>query len=132
MSEPIEITVERSAAQASQGLLLARIFASVLTLILLLLAMMVSSIAGKFGAMYAELGDAELPALSMMVTRNGGTILLLVLVLAAVTAFFIWSKGKMAAWMAGIGLLLMSVFIPVMVFAIFLPLVKIVSDMGNM
>ena len=54
------------------------------------------------------------------------------LALAVVTMFFVWAKGKVAAWLAGMGLLLMAVFVPVAVFALFLPLVKIISEMGNM
>ena len=54
------------------------------------------------------------------------------LVLAVVTVFFVWSKGKAAAWMAGLGLLLLAVFVPMMVFAMILPLVKIISEMGAM
>jgi hypothetical protein len=105
----------------------------VLTLVLLITGLMVSSSASKFGAMFAELGsDAELPMLSAIAVRHGGGILAALLALSVVTTFFIWAKGKVAAWMAGMGLLLMAVFVPLMVFALFLPLVKIISEMGNM
>lgn len=133
MNEPLEMVAERAAAQSAQALLLARIFATVLTLVLLLMALLVGSSAAKFGAMFAELGsDAELPVLSAVAVRHGGVMLIGVLILAAVTTFFVWSKGKVSAWMAGMGLGLMAVFVPIMVFALFIPLVKIISEMGSM
>jgi hypothetical protein len=133
MSEPMEMTVERSVAQSAQALLLARIFATVLTLVLLVIGLIVCSSASKFGAMFAELGsDAQLPMISAIAVRQGGGIMVALLALSAVTMFFIWAKGKVAAWMAGMGLLLMAVFVPIMVVALYLPLVKIISEMGNM
>jgi len=133
MSEPLEMVVERSAAQSAQALLLARVFATVVTLVLLLMGLIVCPAGARFGAMFAELGtDGQLPVISAIVVRQGGVILMGLLVLAAITMFFIWAKGKMAAWMAGMGLLIMALCVPLMVFALFMPLVKIISEMGNM
>ena len=133
MNEPLELVAERSAAQSAQALHLARIFATVLTLVVLITGLIVCSSAAKFGAMFAELGsDAQLPVMSAIAVRQGGGIMVALLALSAVTMFFIWAKGKAAAWMAGLGLLLMAVFVPLMVFALYLPLVKIISEMGNM
>ena len=133
MNEPIEMTVERSAAQSAHALLLARIFVTVLTLVLLFAGLMVSSAAPKFGMMFAELGaDAQLPVVSAVVARHSGGVLVALLALSVVTTFFIWAKGKAAAWMAGLGLLLLAAFVPIMVFALFVPLVRIISEMGNM
>jgi hypothetical protein len=136
MNEPVEMVVERSAVQSAQALLLARIFATVLTLVVLIVGLMVSTSASKFGAMFAELGtDAQLPMISTIAFRHGGGILVALLALSAVTTFFVWANGKVAAWMAGMagmGLLLMAVFVPIMVSALFLPLAKIISEMGSM
>jgi hypothetical protein len=133
MSEPIEMTMERAAAQSAQALILARIFATVLTIVLLVTGLIMSSSASKFGAIFAELGaDAQLPVVSAIAMRHGGGIMVALLVLSAITMFFIWARGKAAAWMAGLGLLIMAVFVPVMVFALFVPLVRIISEMGNM
>jgi hypothetical protein len=132
MSEPVEMTVERAAVQSSQALLLARIFATVLTIVLLVTGLIMSSSASKFGAIFAELGVDALPVVSAIAMRYGGGIMIALLALSVVTMFFIWAKGKAAAWMAGLGLVLMAVFVPVMVFALFIPLVKIISEMGNM
>jgi hypothetical protein len=54
------------------------------------------------------------------------------LVLAAVTVFFIWARGKAAAWMAGLGALLLAMSVVMMVLAMILPLLKIVTEMGSM
>jgi hypothetical protein len=133
MNEPIEMTVERSAAQSAHALALTRIFTTVLTLVLLAVGLMVCSTASKFGAMFAELGaDAQLPVISAIASRHSGGIAVVLLVLSVVTMFFIWAKGKGAAWMAGLGLLLLAVFVPIMVFALFIPLTKIISEMGSM
>jgi len=132
MSEPLEMTVERAAAQSAQALLLARIFSTSVTLVFTLVGLMSCSSASKFGAVFAELGTAELPFLSAIAFRHGGTILIAILVLAAVTFFFIWARGKVAAWMAGIGLLMLTLFVPLMMFALFLPLAKIISEMSSM
>jgi hypothetical protein len=133
MNEPMEMTVERSAAQSAQALALTRIFATVLTLVLLAIGLIVCSTASKFGAMFAELGaDAQLPVLSAIATRHSWGVAVALLILAVITAFFIWAKGKAAAWMAGLGLLILAVFVPIMVFALFIPLTRIISEMGNM
>jgi hypothetical protein len=55
-----------------------------------------------------------------------------VLVLTGVTLFFIWAKGRAAAWMAGFGLLLLAMAVPVMLVVMIQPLVRIVNEMGNM
>jgi hypothetical protein len=133
MNEPIEMAVERATAQSAQALLLARVFATVLTIVLLVTGLIMSSSASKFGAIFAELGaDAQLPVVSAIAMRHGGGIVVALLVLSAITMCFVWARGKAAAWMAGLGLLLMAVFVPVMVFALFVPLVRIISEMGSM
>jgi hypothetical protein len=125
--------VERSAAQSAQALLLVRICVTVAALALLIAGLIVCSAASKFGAMFAELGaDAELPVLSAIVARHSGGVLVALVALSAVTMFFIWAKGKVATWLAGLGLLLMAVSVPIIIFALYLPLVKIISEMGNM
>jgi hypothetical protein len=76
--------------------------------------------------------DAQLPVVSLIVVRHGGAMMVALLALSAVTMFFVWAKGRVAAWMAGMGLLIMAIFVPIMVFALFIPLVKIISEMGSM
>ncbi|MEK7949697.1 hypothetical protein [Luteolibacter soli] len=130
--EPLEMVVERAAAQSAQSLLLVRICVTVTALILLVVGLIVCSSAAKFGAMFAELGaDAELPMITTIAARHNGSLALALLALAGVTTFFIWGKGKAAAWMGGLGLLLMGIFVPITIFALYLPLVKIISEMGN-
>jgi len=133
MSEPLEVVVERSAAESAQALRLARVGTTVAVLVLLIVGLILCSSAAKFGVMFEELGkDAELPVISAITARHSGAVLVALLALSAVTMFFIWAKGKAAAWMAGLGLLLMAIIVPILVFALFLPLVKIISEMGNM
>lgn len=132
MNEPLEMVVERSAAQSAQGLLLARICVTVATVALLIVGLMVCSAASKFGAMFAELGsDAQLPMMSAIAARHSGGVAVALLALGVITTLFIWAKGKAAAWMAGLGLLLMAIFVPITIFALYLPLVKIISEMGS-
>ncbi|MCW1924828.1 hypothetical protein OKA05_19850 [Luteolibacter arcticus] len=133
MNEPLEMAVERSVARSAQALLLARVFATVLTLVLLVVGLFVCSTASKFGAMFAELdADAQLPVISGIALRHSGGVAVALMVMSVITAFFIWGKGKAGAWIAGLGLLLMAGFVPIMVFALFIPLTKIVSEMQSM
>ena len=133
MNEPLEMVVERSAAESAHALRLARVGTTVATLVLLIVGLILFSSAAKFGVMFEELGkDAELPELSAVIARHSGGVLAALLALSAVTIFFIWAKGKAAAWMAGLGLLMIAIIVPILVFALFLPLVKIISEMGSM
>jgi hypothetical protein len=133
MSEPVEMIAEDARRKSDQALLLARIFASVVTLLLLLLGALAGSSAARYSVMFAELGfDAELPVISRFVTSFGGVLAIALPLLGLVTLFFIWAKGRAAAWMAGLGLLILAVAFPTIVFALFLPLSKIMSEMGNM
>lgn len=131
MSEPAEMVAEDARRKADQALLLARVFASVAVGMLALLCLLIGSVATKSGTLFAELG-VELPLISKWVVSFPGLWMILVLVLIAVTLFFIWAKGRAAAWMAGLGLLILAVTVPIIVFALFMPLFKIVSEMGNM
>jgi uncharacterized BrkB/YihY/UPF0761 family membrane protein len=133
MSEPLELMVEQSAARSAQALALTRIFATVITLVLFIVGLFVCSAASKFGAMFAELGaDAQLPVISAIAARHSGGVAVALLILCVITMLFIWAKGKTAAWMAGLGLLLMAIFVPSMVFSLFIPLTRIISEMGSM
>jgi hypothetical protein len=133
MNEPVEIVVERSAAQSAQALLLVRVCVTVTALVLLIVGLIVCSSAAKFGAMFAELGaDAQLPVISSIAVRHSGGLAVALLALSVITTFFIWAKGKAAAWMAALGLLIMGIFVPFTIFALYLPLVKIISEMGSM
>ena len=133
MSEPLEMIAEDARRKADQALLLARIFATVVTLLLLLLGALAGSSAARYGVMFAELGvDAELPVISRFVTSFGGVLAIGLPLLGVVTVFFIWAKGRAAAWMAGLGLLILALGLPIIVLALFLPLSKIVSEMANM
>jgi len=133
MNEPLEMVVERSAAESAQALRLARVGTTVATLVLLIVGLILCSSAVKFGVIFEELGkDAELPVISAIAARHSGSVIVALLALSAVTMFFVWAKGKAAVWMAGLGLLLMAIIVPILVFALFLPLVKIISEMGNM
>lgn len=133
MNEPAEMMAEDARRQAGQALLLARVFATAVTLLLLLLSLLAGSSASRYGVMFSELGmDAELPVISTVAVRSGGALMLAMLVLAAVTVFFIWARGKAAAWMAGLGALLLALSVGMMVVAMILPLLKIVTEMGSM
>lgn len=131
MSEPAEMVAEDARRKADQALLLARVFASVGMGALALLCFLIGPIATRFGTIFAELG-VELPVISRLVVSFPGVWMIGVLVLIAVTLFFIWAKGRAAAWMAGLGLLILAVTLPIIVFALWMPLFKIVGEMGNM
>lgn len=131
MSEPAEMVAEDARRKADQALLLARVFASVGTFGVGLSCLLVGLIAPKFGVMFGETG-VELPMISRLIFVFPVAWITGVLMLIGVTLFFIWAKGRAAAWMAGLGLLMLAVALPVIIFALFLPLVRIVSEMGNM
>ena len=131
MSEPGEMIAEDARRKASHALLLTRIFASVATLVLGVPCLLAGPIAGKFGVMFAEMGG-QLPVISRWIVDFPAVWMSGVLVLIGVTLFFIWAKGRAAAWMAGLGLLMLAGALPVIVFALFMPLIKIYSEMGNM
>jgi hypothetical protein len=131
MSEPAEMVAEDARRKADQALLLARVFASVGTLGGGLSCLLVGLIGPKFGIMFSEIGG-ELPLISRLIIDLPAVWMTGVLVLIGVTLFFIWAKGRAAAWMAGLGLLMLAVALPVIIFALFLPLVRIVSEMGGM
>jgi len=133
MNEPLEMVVERAKAQSAHALRLARVGTTVAALVLLIVGLILCSSAAKFGVMFQDLEkDAELPAISAITARHSGSVIVALLALSAVTIFFIWAKGKAAVWMAGLGLLLIATIVPILVFSLFLPLVKIISEMGNM
>lgn len=131
MSEPAEMVAEDARRKADQALLLARVFASVGTLGVGLSCLLVGLIAPKFGVMFGEIGG-ELPMISRVIIDLPAVWMTGVLMLIGVTLFFIWAKGRAAAWMAGLGLLMLAVSLPVIIFALWMPLFKIVSEMGNM
>ena len=131
MSEPAQMIAEDARRKADQARLLVRVFASVGTLGVGLSCLLVGLIAPKFGVIFSEIG-VELPVISRLIYSFPALWMIGVLVLIGVTLFFIWAKGRAAAWMAGSGLLILVVALPVIVFALFIPLVRIVSEMGNM
>lgn len=131
MNEPVEMVAEEARRKADHALLLARVFATGVTLVFGFSSLLVGSSARAFRVMFAEMG-VELPTISRLVIGLPGVWMSGVLVLSGVTLFFIWAKGRSGAWMAGFGLLLLAVILPIIVSALFLPLIKIVSEMGNM
>lgn len=131
MSEPVEMVANEARRKADHALLLARVFATVVTLVVGLSSLLAGSMGQGFRVMFAEMG-VELPTISRLVIGLPGVWIPGVLVLIGVTLFFIWAKGRSAAWMAALGLLLLAMILPIIVSAMFLPLVKIVSEMGNM
>lgn len=131
MSEPTEMVAEDARRKADQALLLARVLASAFVGMLTLLCFLIGPAAARFGTMFAELG-VELPMISRLVVSFPGVWMIGVLVLVGVTLFFIWAKGKAAVWMAGLGLLILAVTLPTIVFALLMPLFRIISEMGNM
>jgi hypothetical protein len=131
MNEPAEMIAGEARRKADQALLLARIFASVVTVAVGGSGVLVGSAAGPFHEMFAELG-VELPVISRLLIEMPGVWMSAVLVLTGVTLFFIWSKGRAAAWMAGSGLLLLALAVPVMMVVMIQPLVRIINEMGNM
>ena len=133
MSEPAEMVAEETRFQSAQALLLVRVSVTVVILVCSLFGVLVCSAAAKYGAMYAELGiDAELPAMSRLATQHARILLAGFVLLAAATVFFLWSRGKAAAWMAGLGLLLLALFAPMMFYAMATPLLRVVTEMGSM
>lgn len=131
MSEPAEMVAEEARRKADQALLLARVFASVVTLAVGATGMLVGTMAGPFQEMFAEMG-VELPILSKILIEMPAVWMPAVLVLTGVTLFFIWAKGRAAAWMAGSGLLLLAMAVPVMLVVMIQPLIRIINEMGNM
>ncbi len=131
MSEPSEMVAEEARRKADQALLLARVFASGVVGMFTLGCFLMGPAATRFGVMFAELG-VELPVISRLVVGSPGGWMIAMLVLIGVTLFFIWAKGRTAALMAGLGLLILAVTFPIIVFSLLMPLFKIVSEMGNM
>lgn len=124
---------EDARRKADQALLLARVFASVVTVLLLLLGAVAGSSAARYAVMFAELGvDAELPLISRFVTRFGGVLAIGLPLLGVATLYFIWAKGKAAALMAGVGLLLLAATMAISWIGLTLPLLKILTEMGNL
>jgi hypothetical protein len=125
------MVADEARRKAEQALLLARVFASVVTVAVGATGLLVGWMAGPFQEMFAEMG-VELPMISKLLIEMPGIWMSGVLVLTGVTLFFIWAKGRAAAWMAGLGLLLLATSVPVMLFVMIQPLVRIISEMGNM
>ncbi|WP_035607018.1 hypothetical protein [Haloferula sp. BvORR071] len=134
MSEPTSEQAVPAAilAKADQALLLARIAASAMAIACFTAGEFALSSLSGFQAMFTELGAAELPVISRLLVGFRSPLLLALPVLFLVTLGFIWARGKAAAWMAGLGLLLMILLAPLAVLATLLPLVRIISQMGNM
>ncbi len=130
--EPFEIGMEAARHQAAQALFLARVLASV--------AAVAATAGGQIGTwfvrksqmMLAEIGGDAVPFLASVVFRFQPIFQAGLPVLAIATLFFIWSRGQVAAWMAGIGLLVLILALPVTIWAAFLPLIQIINEMGSM
>jgi hypothetical protein len=131
MSEPAEMIAEEARWKADQALLLARIFASGVTLAVGATGGWVAAMAGPFQEMFAGFA-VELPVISRLLIENSGIWMSGLLVLTGVTLFFIWAKGRAAAWMAGLGLLLLATSVPVMLVVMIQPMVRIINEMGTM
>lgn len=124
---------EDARRKADQALLLSRVFASVVTVLLLLPGAVAGSSAARYAVMFAEIGvDAELPLISRFVTRFGGVLAIGLPLLGVATLYFIWAKGKAAALMAGVGLLLLAATLAISWIGLTLPLLKILTEMGNL
>jgi hypothetical protein len=135
MSDPTneDATPQAGIAQSRQALLLARIVASVVALGWFFTGGFALAGSDKFAVMFAELGyDAELPWASVVLFKGRDPLLVGFVLLFAATLFFIWARGRTAAWMAGLGLLLLSVVAPLAAWAQFAPLLRILTEMGNM
>jgi hypothetical protein len=135
MSDPTseDTTPQAALAQAGQALLLARIVASVVAFGWFFAGEAALANSGKFEAMFAELGtDAELPLVSTFLLKGRDPLVVGFPLLFAATLFFIWARGRTAAWMAGIGLLLLTLIAPLTAWGLFAPLLKILTEMGNM
>jgi hypothetical protein len=127
-----ESTAEATLSRASQALLLTRIVASVLATAWFAAGEAAAFASARFGAMYAEFGSDMLPFLTGVLIRYWSLAAGALALLFAATLFFIWSGGRRAAWMAGIGLLLLTLFVPAAVWAIWSPVFRIMTEMGNM
>lgn len=122
---------EARLAQADQALLLARIIGSVAAFACMAWGEISVMNLARSRAIFAELG-AELPMLTKLMMSAQKGLLVGLPVLFGVTLFFLWSRGKVSAWMAGLGLLLMVIFAPIAYLAATLPLMKVLEEMGNM
>ncbi len=126
-------TREVALAQSGQALLLARIVASVIAFSWFAIGGGAIGSLGKFQALFAEIGmDADLPGISAMLMKFHQPAAIALPVLFLATLFFIWARGRTAAWMAGAGLLMLTVFVPLAAWAMILPLVKVLTEMSNM
>ena len=125
MSEPRDelAAPEARLAQADQALLLARVIGSVVALACFAIGEGAVLGIGRYEARFAHSGvDAELHLITRLVF-SGRTVLLFGLpVLFGITLFFIWARGKAAAWMAGVGLLLMILCAPLACWAVMSPM----------
>ena len=134
MSEPSheQAVPEAILARADQALLLARIAASAVALAAFATGELAVSRAPHFRAMLSELGADALPLLPGLLFKFHYPLALGLPVLFVATLAFIWARGKTAAWMALLGLLLMSIIAPLALWALLSPLVQIITEMGNM
>jgi hypothetical protein len=132
MNEPVEAVADDARRQAAQALLLARVVATAVTAAASLLALIAGGMASRQRDFFADLGIAgDLPMVSRIATTFGGALTLAMVLLAAVSLFFIWSKGRAAAWMAGAGMLLLLFSVATTLVAVILPVVKLFSDLGT-
>lgn len=122
---------EDARRKADQALLLARVFATVLTLAVGMTSILAGPIALKFERMFAEIGG-ELTVISKLIVDFPAVWMIGMLVLIGVTLFFVWAKGSAAVWMAGLGLLLLAIAFLIVVSAIVLPFIKIVNEMVSL
>jgi hypothetical protein len=127
-----ESTAEATLSRASHALLLARILASIFAVACFVAGAVAAFASPRFEAMYAEVGFDMLPFLTAALIRYWPLAVGALALLFAATLFFIWSGGRKAAWMAGIGLLLLTLFVPAAVWAIWSPVFRIMTEMGNM
>jgi hypothetical protein len=130
---PHELAVpEARLAQADQALLLARIIGSIAAFACMAWGEIAVVNLARTREMFASLGLDMLPALTRAMMASQKVLLVGLPLLFLVTLFFLWSRGKTSAWMAGLGLLLMVICAPLANLAATLPLLKVMEEMGNM
>lgn len=134
MAEPAHqlAVAEARLAQADQALLLARIAASVVALLCFAISESAVIALARFQVMFDDIGkDAEWPLLTQLMLFSRPALFTTLPFLLGVTLFFIWSRGRRAAWLAGLGFLLMILIAALSGWAVISPLLRITWEMGN-
>lgn len=106
------------------------LLATAVTLVFAYYSLRASLISAQIRTMFAGV-DAELPLFTRLVFGHSGMVTTLVVVLAAITLWAIWSRHRLGSLVAAVGVLCLGVGTQLLCSAVISPIVEMINTMGQ-